>query len=140
MIDSTAKKTAFLLGLRDALGMHDIDIRTGRAETLAHDPELRESFDFVLARAVDSMAVLAELTLPFCRVGGMVVAQKGFGVEEEVRQASRAIETVGGRLKDLKEVVVTELSEARRLVVLEKVDSTPERYPRRPGMPKKRPL
>ena len=56
LIDSTGKRTAFLLALRDALGMPDVDVRTGRAETLAHDPELRESFDVVLVRAVAAMA------------------------------------------------------------------------------------
>ena len=140
LIDSTAKKTAFLVSLKDVLGLPDVDVRTGRAETLAHDSELRESFDLVVTRAVSGMAVLAELTLPFCRVGGVVVAQKKLGVEDEVGQASGAIETMGGVLKEVREVAVTQLGEARCLVVLEKVGPTPERYPRRPGMPEKRPL
>ena len=140
LIDSTGKRTAFLLALRDALGMPDVDVRTGRAETLAHDPELRESFDVVLVRAVAAMAATAELTLPFCRIGGMVVAQKKLGVEEEIGRAQRAIQTTGGRLKEVREVSVKGLGEARELVVLEKVGPTPDRYPRRPGIPVKRPL
>ena len=140
VIDSTAKKTAYLVALREELNLSALDIRTGRAETLAHDPELREGFDFVLARALASMAVVAELTLPFCRVGGIVVAQKKPGAEDEIARAQKAIATLGGRLKQVKEVAIGELGEVRGLVVVEKTTQTPCRYPRRPGIPAKRPL
>ena len=140
LIDSTGKKTAFLVYLKEVLGLSDVDVHTGRAETLAHDPILRETFDLVLIRGVAKMPVLAELTLPFCRTGGIVIAQKKVGIEEEIKQAERAIETMGGELKEVREVPVKELGGARGLVVLEKIGPTPERYPRRPGMPAKRPL
>ena len=140
LIESTSKKTAFLVHLTKGLGLHDVDVRTGRAERLAHDPELRESFDLVLVRAVGGMAVLAELTLPFCRTGGIVVAQKSLHIEDELDRARRAFETLGERLKEVKEVDIRELGEPRRLVVLEKVSPTPSRFPRRPGIPAKRPL
>ena len=140
LIDSTAKKTAFLVNLKEMLGLSDVDVRTGRAETLAHDPTLRETFDVVLIRGVARMPALAELTLPFCRTGGIVIAQKKPGIQDEIRRAQRSIETMGGVLKEVREVAVSELGDARGLVVLEKVSPTPERYPRRPGMPAKRPL
>ena len=140
LIESTGKKAAFLTHLTHTLGLEDVDVRTGRAEALAHDPELRESFDCVVSRAVAVMAALAELTLPFCRVGGVVVAQKKLDTRDEVRQAQRAIETMGGGLKDVTEVSPEILGGARSLVVLEKLNPTPDRYPRRPGMPAKRPL
>lgn len=140
LIDSTAKKTAFLCNLKETLGLSDVDVHAGRAESLAHDPQLREAFDFALIRAVASMAVLAELTLPFCRVGGVVVAQKRLDIEDELGRAQRAIETMGGALKEVKEVGLRELEGRRALVVLEKVGPTPQLYPRRPGMPAKRPL
>ena len=140
LIDSTAKKTAFLIRLKEALGLHDVDVQTGRAETIAHDPAFRESFDFVLSRAVASLAVLAELTLPFCRMGGVVVAQKTPGSGVEVQRAFRAITMLGGALKEVREFAVTQLSSPIALVVLEKVAPSPDRYPRRPGIPKKRPL
>ena len=140
LIESTAKKTAFLVHLNNVLGFSDVDVQTGRAETLAHDPELRETFDLVLTRALASTAVLAELTLPFCRKGGIVVAQKKLGIQEELTQAQRAIETVGGVLREVREVALKDLGDARGLVVLEKTGPTPERYPRRPGIPAKRPL
>ena len=140
LIDCTAKKTAFLIAVTDSLRLEGVDVRTGRAETLAYDPELRESFDFVTTRAVASMAVLAELTLPFCRIGGIVVAQKKRDTDEEIRLADGAVKALGGELKEVMEIPTKQLGERRRLVVLEKVSSTPDRYPRRPGIPKKRPL
>ena len=139
LIESTGKKTAFLHHLAGDLDL-EMDVRKGRAETLAHEPDLRESFDFVTSRAVAGMAVLAELCLPFCRVGGTVVAQKKGDIEEEIANAGRAIDAMGGRLKEVKEVSLSGLGEARRLVLLEKVRPTPDRYPRRPGVPAKRPL
>jgi 16S rRNA (guanine527-N7)-methyltransferase len=139
LIESTGKKTAFLHHLAGDLDL-EMDVRKGRAETLAHEPDLRESFDFVTSRAVAGMAVLAELCLPFCRVGGTVVAQKKGDIEEEIANAGRAIDAMGGRLKEVKEVSLSGLGEARRLVLLEKVRPTPDKYPRRPGVPAKRPL
>ena len=140
LIESTAKKTAFLVELSDSLGLPDVEIHRGRAEVLAHEPELRECFDIVLARALANMAVLAELTLPFCRIGGTVVAQKQLAAGAEIGQAERAITVLGGRLKEIKEVTLGEKGVGRSLVVLEKISPTPKRYPRRPGMPSKRPL
>ena len=139
LIESTGKKTAFLRHLREILHV-DLDVRTGRAETLAHDPELRERFDFVASRAVGSMSVLAELCLPFCRLGGTVIAQKKGDVKEEVESAEGAIDALGGRLKEVMDVSVSGLRDSRSLVLLEKVSPTPASYPRRPGVPAKRPL
>ena len=140
LIDSTAKKTAFLTALVRALGLRDVDVLTGRAETLAHDPALRGAFDFVLVRAVAALAVLAELTLPFCRPGGLVIAQKASGVEDELKDAGEALNLLGGSVAEVRKVAVTGLAGKRELAVLRKSGPTPDRYPRRPGMPKKRPL
>ena len=140
LLESTAKKTAFLSHLCDVLGLHDVEVFTGRAEDAAHDSSMREGFDVVLARGVARMSVLAELALPFCRRGGVVVAYKKAHIEAELARASRAIETMGGRLREVVEVPSGVIGEPRSLVVLEKCGSTPARYPRRPGTPKKRPL
>jgi 16S rRNA (guanine527-N7)-methyltransferase len=138
--DSTAKKTVFLSHLVEALELDGVEVLTGRAETLAHDPELRGTFDLVVARAVANLAVLAELTLPFCRIGGLVVAQKSSGIDDEIERARQAIETVGGELRDAVPVRIPGEDRERTLVVLGKVAHTPERYPRRPGIPAKRPI
>ena len=138
--DSTAKKTAFLSHVVDALELDGVEVLTGRAETLAHQPELRGTFDLVVARAVANLAVLAELTLPFCRVGGLVVAHKSSGIEDEIKRARQAIETMGGELRNAIPVRIPGEDRDRTLVVLGKVTPTPERYPRRPGIPAKRPI
>ena len=140
LIDSTSKKTAFLATLKDLLELPDLEVRTGRAEALARETGLRESFDFAVVRAVASVSVLAELALPFCRIGGFAVLQKRLGIAPEVERAQCAILATGGRLRELKEVRVDGVPEATGLVVIEKVSPTPQRYPRRPGIPAKRPL
>ncbi len=139
LLEATAKKTAFLAHLSEILELEDISVRTGRAETLAHEAKMREAFDMALARAVAEVATLAELTLPFVRVGGIVVMHKKADIADELEQAQGAIETLGGRLREVLPVTLPGLDE-RALVVLEKQHPTPERYPRRPGMPAKRPL
>ena len=140
LIEATAKKTAFLGHLVDALGLAGVEVLTGRAETLGREDGLREAFDLVAARAVAGLPALAELTLPFCRLGGLVIAQKGSAVQEEAAGAGRAIEAMGGVLREVVPVPASGRHERRTLVVLEKVAPTPERYPRRPGIPVKRPL
>jgi 16S rRNA (guanine527-N7)-methyltransferase len=86
------------------------------------------------------MAMLAELTLPFCRPGGLVIAQKAHGLDDELKNAETAVSLMGGRVQDVIGVSVTHTTGTRRLAVLEKTGPTPDGYPRRPGMPKKRPL
>lgn len=140
LIDSTAKKTAFLTHVVERLRLDGVGIRTGRSEDLAHEPELRESFDFAVARAVAGLATLAELTLPFCRLGGRVVAQRTLGDEEEVRRSQGAIHLLGGYVAETKRLPWPDRDEDRGLVILEKVGPTPAKYPRRPGVPASRPL
>ncbi len=139
LVEATGKKTAFLRHLGGVLDV-DLDVRTGRAESLAHCPDLRERFDVVTSRAVGSLSVLAELCLPFCRIDGVVVAQKRGGVDDELRRAGRAIDAMGGRPKGIQEAPSGLLGAGRLLVLMEKLQPTPARYPRRPGVPAKRPL
>ncbi len=140
LVDSVGKKATFLEHLLDALELPDVQLLLERAETLAHEPENRDSFDVALARGLAPMRILAELTLPFCRPGGIVVAHKKGDVSQELEDADNAITTLGGRLSEVQPVNVTGLEDNRALVVVEKISPTPARYPRRPGIPKKRPL
>ena len=139
LLDSVAKKTAFLTHLVECLRLDNVQVLTGRAEDVAHQPAYREEFDVVVSRALSKLPTLAELTLPFCRQGGLFIAQKKGPVDEELIQAQRAIGTLGGRVKAVKKVDL-ELLEDRVLVIVEKVSPTPERYPRRAGVPAQRPL
>ncbi len=140
LLEATAKKADFLRHLTERLGLDDVETVVGRSEEVAHDERFREVFDLVLARGVAPMPALAELTLPFAATGGIVVAHKKGDIDEEIRQASSAIETMGGRLREVRAVELPEFADNRCLVVVEKVAATPAKYPRRPGVPARRPL
>jgi 16S rRNA (guanine527-N7)-methyltransferase len=140
LLEATAKKTAFLRHLSQKLGLEDIAIALGRAEDIAHQSQYRERFDAVLARGVAPLVTLAELALPLCRIGGSLVALKKGNIESEIAQASRAVTLLGGKLHEIKRVNLEEFSDQRQLVVVNKVAPTPKPYPRRPGIPGKRPL
>ncbi len=140
LLDATAKKATFLDSLKGKLGLDSVEIVVGRAEEIAHQDKYRERFDIVLSRGVALLPTLVELTLPFCAIGGSFIAQKKGNVDREISQATRAINTLGGNLREVKEVDLAEFSEERRVVVIDKVSATPDKYPRRAGMPGKRPL
>ena len=140
LVESVAKKTRFLEHLVRSLELGDVDVRTGRAEDLAHDPELRESFDVAVSRGVAPMRILMELTLPYCRVGGVVVTMKKGEFSPEIAASLHAIDVLGGSIREMRGVDIDGLTDGRALVVVEKVSPTPSRFPRRPGLPKKHPL
>jgi 16S rRNA (guanine527-N7)-methyltransferase len=140
LLDSVARKTSFLAHLVARLGLEGVEVLTGRAEHLAHDGRYRERFDLVLSRGVAKLATLAELALPFCIMGGTFIAQKKGEIEGEIEAAARAIDILGGRMKGVKWVGMEELGEERALVIIDKLNPTPQHYPRRAGVPQKRPL
>jgi len=140
LLEATAKKATFLYHLKDKLSLDNVEIVVGRAEELAQRDEYREMFDLVLSRAVAKLPTLVELALPFCAVGGTFVAHKKGNVDWEILQAEAAITTMGGKLREVKSVDLPEFPDQRLLVVIDKLYPTPEKYPRRPGIPAKRPL
>jgi 16S rRNA (guanine527-N7)-methyltransferase len=140
LVESVGKKAVFLKHVVQALGLADVDVVALRAEEAGQHPAHRAHYDLAVARAVATLAVLAEYTLPLLQVGGTVVALKGRDVEEEVAAAQRALHALGGRLVGVHRVVLPGLDGPRHLVVLEKVRRTPPQFPRRPGMPQKHPL
>ncbi|MFC2003406.1 16S rRNA (guanine(527)-N(7))-methyltransferase RsmG [Chloroflexota bacterium] len=140
LLDSTAKKAAFLHHLKQKLGLDDVEIVVGRAEEVAHETNYRDRFDVVLSRGVARLPTLVELTLPFCAVGGSFIAQRKGDVEAEISQAGRAISTLGGKVREVKNIELDEFTDERYLVIIDKVSLTPEQYPRRPSIPSKRPL
>ena len=139
LLESVAKKTAFLQHLVTRLELDHVKVLTGRAEEIAHQPDYREKFDLVVSRALSKLATLAELTLPFCREGGLIIAPKKGAIEDELSQATKSIDLLGGRLKEVKRVDL-ELLKDRSLVIIEKASPTPQRYPRRAGTPARHPL
>jgi 16S rRNA (guanine527-N7)-methyltransferase len=140
LLEATGKKVDFLEHVVARLGLKGVSAIKGRAEELAHDSAHRERYDVALARAVAGLPVLVEYMLPFCRLGGLAVAQKGASAQEETHAAEQAISFLGGQVQQVIPVELMGLAEQRYLVVLKKVARTPEQYPRRPGMPAKHPL
>jgi 16S rRNA (guanine527-N7)-methyltransferase len=140
LLEAVAKKAAFLRHITEKLGLDDIEIIVGRAEEVAHQGEYREKFNLALSRAVASLPTLVELVLPFCAVGGGFIAPKKGDIKSELDQASHAIGVLGGRLREVEPVELSEFADGRQLVVIDKVSPTPPKYPRRPGIPAKRPL
>jgi len=135
LLEATGKKARFLEYVVQALGVSDVDILHDRAETAPG----AGSFDIVVARALGPMAVLLELTLPFCSIGGKVLAaKKGAGISSELQLAGYALQLLGGELAQPRSYELA--GEERQIVVVRKVSATPGGYPRRPGMPAKKPL
>ncbi len=140
LLEATAKKSSFLEHIIEQLALDSVTVLTGRAEELGQNPLHRESYDWALARAVADLPILAEYLLPLVKVTGRMLAQKGERAPAEVQRSQGAIEQLGGRLRRLVQVDLRGIAETRYLVLVDKVAITPDRYPRRPGIPNKRPL
>jgi len=138
LVEADQARAAFLVQAAARLGVQ-VGVVAVRAEEASHDVRYREAFDVAVARALAPMPVLAELCLPFVAVGGRLLAQKTDSEKAEVSAASRAIAALGGRLQ----AVVPAPSAARQhgvIVVVDKLAPTPDAYPRRPGVPSRKPL
>jgi 16S rRNA (guanine527-N7)-methyltransferase len=140
LIEATVKKARFLEQLTTRLYLKNVGIIADRAESTAHDGRYREKFDIVVSRAVASLPALVELMLPFCSIGGWCIIQKKGYITEEVEKSEKAIKVMGGDLREIKRVELEELSDDRWLIIIDKLLPTPPNYPRRPGMPEKRPI
>jgi 16S rRNA (guanine527-N7)-methyltransferase len=140
LLEPTTKKTTFLKHIVRKLELENVEVLNARAEEAAHLPVYREQFALVLSRAVALLPTLVELTLPFCRIGGRFIAQKKGEIDQEVDRAKKAIAVLGGKLNQIRKIELEEFSDARYLVIVDKICSTPSEYPRRPGVPKRRPI
>jgi 16S rRNA (guanine527-N7)-methyltransferase len=140
LLESSRKKITFLEHVAKCLGLGNVEPLWARAEEVGQDAHYRERYDIVLARAVADLTVLVEYCLPLCRKGGCFIAQKGADVEAELKRAEAATNLLGGKLREVKTLRLSGLKEPRSLVLIDKVGQTPVKYPRRAGMPGKRPL
>ena len=137
LVEADGGKAAFLTQACARLGLAGVRVVNRRAEEAANDPELRETFDVAVARALAPMPVLAELCLPFVRVGGRLLAQKT--LDEDVHAADRAISLLGGGSLRV-EPAPSPARSSGVVVMIDKLSPTPRAYPRRPGVPSRRPL
>jgi 16S rRNA (guanine527-N7)-methyltransferase len=140
LVESVGKKAAFCRHVVEVLELEDVEVIQIRAEVLGQKTDHREQYDWALARAVAVMPVLLEYLLPLVRVGGQVLALKGETAPAEAHSSEQAIQILGGHLRQLMPVTLPGVVEERYLVVVDKVAATPEKYPRREGIPAKRPL
>jgi 16S rRNA (guanine527-N7)-methyltransferase len=140
LLEATGKKTTFLQHLVARLILSGVSVLTTRAEAAGRRPEHREQYDVAVARAVSPLPVLAEYTLPLVKIDGLVIAQKGQEPAAEIKEAAKALEVLGGQFKAVLPVTVPGLEATRHLIVIQKVKPTPQQYPRRPGVPAKKPI
>ena len=140
LVDSLQKRVNFLDLLIKKLDLKLVEALHGRAEDLGRQEEYRERFDYVVSRAVAPVNILSEFTLPFLQPGGKAVYFKGPDYQEELEQGEKAVILLGGRLNTVHQVKIPGLEVERFLIEIEKVEKTPDRYPRKAGIPKKRPL
>lgn len=140
LVDSLAKRIKFLQEVTRALALENITLIHARAEDAARDSSLREKFDGAVSRAVASLPVLLEYTLPFVKVGGFFAALKGQRYEEEMNEAKEAARILGaGELTAIRKKLPG-LDDVRAVIFAEKTKTTPEDYPRRAGLPERKPL
>lgn len=140
LVESVTKKTQFLSEVVQVLGLEEVEIHPSRAETLGKQADHRESYPWAVARAVAGLPVLCEYLLPLVKIGGFMLAQKGDNALAELERAQSAIEILGGKTIETIPVELPGVTKERYLVKIEKVSPTPEKYPRREGIPSKRPL
>lgn len=140
LVESVQKKARFLEEVATTLGLAGVNVVAERAEVLGQQAAYRGQYDWAVARAVAELRTLVEYLLPFCRVGGCALAQKGENAAVEAAAASDAIAELGGATPELHALRLPGHRETHYLVVIEKVAETSARYPRRVGIPAKRPL
>jgi len=140
LLDSLKKRVNFLEEAFALLHLENISAIHGRAEEFAKNKTYREKYDLCVSRAVSNLATLSEYCLPYVKTGGCFISYKSGKVQEEAEQAEKAIKILGGRVKDIVYFNLPDSEIERSLVVIEKIKSTPGRYPRKAGTPLKEPL
>lgn len=140
LVDSTLKKIEIVAEIVKILGLDNVELVHARAEELGRELDHREAYDIAVARAVGPLAELAELMLPLTKIGGRAVSLKAVGIELELAAAAFAASELGATEAEVIKVDAPGNSAGDCVVVWRKVSPTPERYPRRPGVPHKRPL
>ena len=128
-LDSTSKKIDYIKNTSEKMGVNGFNAVAARAEQAASG-EMRESYDFVTARAVARLSVLAELCVPFVKVGGYFVSMKGAAAQEEVDEAANAVNKLGCKLVDIIPYTIADLPDKRFLVIYKKISATNKMYPR----------
>lgn len=140
LLDSLNKRIQFLNAVIEKLKLSGVETIHGRAEDSAKRGDLREVFDLVVSRAVSNLSTLSEYCIPFVKVGGYFISYKSEKISEEAKEAKNAIHLLGGKMLRQIDFYLPDSDIYRNFVVIEKISSTPNKYPRKAGMPSKEPL
>ena len=138
LLDSLNKRIIFLQTVINEIELKNIQAIHGRAEEFVSKE--REVYDIVTSRAVARLNVLLEYMLPFVKIGGRCICMKSFEIEEELKEAKKAIEILGGEIEKIDEITLPNTDIKRKIVVIKKVKNTPSKYPRKAGTPAKEPI
>jgi len=140
LLDSLQKRVHFLNETANKLKINDIKIIHGRAEDYARKKEMRESFDLSVSRAVANLSTLTEYCLPFVKAKGLFISYKSGDIKEEADAAKRAVKILGGKIEQQINLILPGSDIHRTFIVIRKENMTPEKYPRKAGLPSKEPL
>lgn len=140
LLEARNNKKLFLETVISSLGLKNVTVFQDRAEKLGKMEEHRENYHIVISRAVASLGVLSEYCLPLCKIGGAMIAFKGSSYLEELRDSYKVIEKLGGCLESTNFIKIPETEHIRTILIIRKIFPTPAAFPRRNGIPQKRPL
>ena len=140
IVDSLKKRIGFLNELASILELTDVEFHHDRAENVGKNKQKRESFDVVTARAVARMSVLSELCMPLVKKNGIFIAMKGSKALEEISVSKKAIRLLGGEVKRVETFILPKEESERSIIIVDKKQKTPKKYPRKAGTPAKNPI
>lgn len=140
LLDSLNKRLIFLEEVVNKLSLKNISLIHGRAEDIGNKKEYRQEFDIAISRAVARLNVVSELSLPFLKVGGTMISLKGSNLDVELEEAQRAIKVLGGQFLATHFLELPEGFGQRNIITINKIINTPTKYPRKPGIPNKKPI
>jgi len=140
LVDSLKKRVSFLEEIIDRLQLKNIKAIHSRAEDLAGDAAYRENFDLTVSRAVANLSLLCEYCIPFVKRGGNFISYKSNQIEDELKEAEKAIRILGGSIKEVQKFHLSGTEAGRSFIIIDKIGKTPVHYPRRAGIPSKKPI
>lgn len=140
LMDSLNKRVLFLEDVISVLELSNIIAVHGRAEEMARKPKYREQFDLCVSRAVANLSSLSEYCIPFVKKNGLFISYKSGEIDDEVHMAKKAVQQLGGEIQQVEKFMLTGTDVSRSFVIIQKKNQTPKLYPRKAGMPTKKPI
>ena len=138
LVDSLNKRINFLNEVINNLQLENINTVHSRIEDFGKNN--KEKFDIAMSRAVASLNILLEYLLPLVKVGGICICMKGSNIKEEIENSNKALEVLGGKIEKIEEIILPDSDIVRNIIIVRKINNTPNKYPRKAGMPTKEPI